>query len=296
MMLDYRIETFLKVCETLNFTKAAKELNTTQPAISNHIKYIEDLYDTTLFIRDKKHVTLTKEGELLYNTLKSIRNDDNTLKERIKAISHKRKLLSFGFTKTIGEFVIKDGLISLIQNNQDTNFKIYYKNTKELLYLLEHGKIDFAIVEGYFPKDKYNIHTLKNDDFILVSSYKHVFNNQINNLSDILQECILLREEGSGSRDILSKALALKNLNINDFNNTIEINSITTLKELLINDVGISFIYRSAVNDELNKGLLKEIKLNDLNINYEFNFISNLNSLFDKEYQKIFNFLKQNLK
>ena len=53
-MLDYRINTFLKVCETLNYTLAAKELHITQPAVSQHIHYLEEEYETTLFVYSNK--------------------------------------------------------------------------------------------------------------------------------------------------------------------------------------------------------------------------------------------------
>ncbi|MEE0081048.1 MAG: LysR family transcriptional regulator [Catenibacterium mitsuokai] len=55
-MLDYRINTFLKVCETLNYTLAAKELHITQPAVSQHIHYLEEEYETTLFVYSNKQL------------------------------------------------------------------------------------------------------------------------------------------------------------------------------------------------------------------------------------------------
>ena len=78
-MLDFRIETFLKVCEYMNFTHAAEALCMTQPAVSQHIKYLEEKYETPLFIRDKKKLTLTPAGEILRSTLETMRNYENTM-------------------------------------------------------------------------------------------------------------------------------------------------------------------------------------------------------------------------
>ncbi len=86
-MLDFRMETFLTVCEYMNFTHAAEKLNLTQPAVSQHIKYLEKEYDSPLFVRDKKKLRLTPAGEILRSALEAMRNDENTLKK-----AYERKL------------------------------------------------------------------------------------------------------------------------------------------------------------------------------------------------------------
>ena len=65
-MLDFRIDTFLCVCKYLNFTKAANELNITQPAVSQHIHYLENEYGVKLFSQEGKKLLITDSGKLLY--------------------------------------------------------------------------------------------------------------------------------------------------------------------------------------------------------------------------------------
>lgn len=64
-MLDFRVETFLAVCRHMNFTKAARELNITQPAVSHHMHYLEQAYGTALFQHNGKRLQLTEAGEIL---------------------------------------------------------------------------------------------------------------------------------------------------------------------------------------------------------------------------------------
>lgn len=71
-MLDFRIETFLCVCKYLNYTKAAEELNITQPGVSQHIKYLENFYGDKLFTYSNKILTLTEAGEKLKNAMLSM--------------------------------------------------------------------------------------------------------------------------------------------------------------------------------------------------------------------------------
>ena len=64
-MLDFRVYTFLEVCRHMNFTKAAEALHITQPAVSQHIRFIEEYYQTRLFTFQGKRPVLTEAGEYL---------------------------------------------------------------------------------------------------------------------------------------------------------------------------------------------------------------------------------------
>ena len=66
-MLDFRIFTFLEVCKQMNFTKAAKKLNITQPAVSQHIRWLEKEYGIKLFEMEGKKLSLTEKGDLFRN-------------------------------------------------------------------------------------------------------------------------------------------------------------------------------------------------------------------------------------
>ena len=63
-MLNYKLSTFLELCETRNYTKTAENLHMTQPAVTQHIKYLEQYYGTKLFYYDeKKRIHLTEHGK-----------------------------------------------------------------------------------------------------------------------------------------------------------------------------------------------------------------------------------------
>ena len=84
-MLDYRTKTFLTVCKTLNFTTAAKQLNITQPAVSQHIHFLEKQYNTTLFAYKNKELSLTPSGEILYKHLLAMKNNEYIKLDRDKS-------------------------------------------------------------------------------------------------------------------------------------------------------------------------------------------------------------------
>ena len=90
-MLDFRMKTFLTVCRYMNFTRAADSLGLTQPAVSQHIGYLEKEYGVPLFKREHKKLTLTPAGEILRSALETMRNDENTVKKRMtESLAKKR--------------------------------------------------------------------------------------------------------------------------------------------------------------------------------------------------------------
>ena len=97
-MLDYRINSFLKVCETLNYTLAAKELHITQPAVSQHIHYLEEEYETTLFVYSNKQLSLTRSGEILRKYLMTMQNDEKNIIKEMKSSETTIETLSIGET------------------------------------------------------------------------------------------------------------------------------------------------------------------------------------------------------
>lgn len=291
-MIDFRMETFLKVCECMNFTRAAEELNLTQPAVSQHIKYLEQKYETPLFVRDNKSILLTSAGELLCSTLRTMRNDENTLKKRMQKSMQNKHTVTFGVTMTVGEYTVVPALADFIKKNPEVEFNVRYGNTQTLLSYLYEGSIDFAIVEGYFKAENYCTRVLKNEKYIAVASAEHKFSRNVSCLKDLVDERLIVREHGSGTRAVLTKALSLKNMSVGNFKNIIEIENIHTIVNLLCHDCGISFLYKSAVENEIKEGVLKQIELNDFSVTHDFTFIWNKNSLFSEEYEKIFNKMK----
>ena len=155
-MLDFRTETFLTVCETMNFTAAAKQLNITQPAVSQHIHFLEEQYNTSLFIYRNKQLSLTRSGEILHKHLLTMKNDEKAILEEIKDNYQGIASLSIGVTMTIGEYAIVDKLANFLIQHPEINIHLHYGNTSQLLRLLDNGQISLAIVEGNYPKENYS--------------------------------------------------------------------------------------------------------------------------------------------
>ena len=291
-VLDFRVDTFLCVCRFMNFTHAARELNITQPAVSQHIKYLEDFYCVKLFEQDGKKLLLTDEGRILCDKMMLIRNDEKKLRDTLLKKSQLEKNVSFGVTMTIGEYVVSSPVSQYLKKHPEVNFKIHFSNTQDLLKSLENGEIDFALVEGYFPEKTFETLVYKTVDFVAVCSSNHVFKNKPRFLKDLFEERLIIREPGSGTRNILERNLALQNYSVENFSHYIQIENMHSVIQLLLEDCGISFLYRAAVEKELKEGSLMQIRLKDFSMKHDFTFLWQKDSAFAGEIKMLCSELK----
>ena len=265
-MLDYRILTFLKLCETMNYRITAEELNMTQPAVTQHIHYLEEEYKCKLFIYNRKKLEKTNQAILLEEYARSAYYNEIYLKRKIK--SENKIKINIGATKTIGEFVIGEKIKKLVKNEK-YDISLTIDNTENLIKLMELNKLDFILVEGIFNKDKYGYRLYKKDEFIGICSKNHKFNGKSIKFEELFEEDIIIREEGSGTRGIFEHFLSENSFSLEFFKKKITINNFNLIKELVSANCGISFVYNSVVNknDDIGKFYFKN------KIEREFNYL-----------------------
>ena len=292
-MIDFRMDTFLEVCRHMNFTKAACELNITQPAVSQHIHYLESFYGEKLFFYQGKKMFLSEAGEMLYHYGVTMKHDQQYLLQKIKQTSKNEEVVNFGATLTIGEFVMPNHLAHYISLYPESKIKMILGNTSELLSKLSLGEIDFAVVEGYFNQKDYDFLIYSNEKYIPVCSANHQFYKEPELLEDLITECLIIREKGSGTREILEKKLEDKNKEIGSFRRVVEIGSMSAIKALVEANCGITFLYEAAVRKELDIGTMREIKLKDFQMTHDFTFLWNKGSIFSENYLKICSLFKR---
>lgn len=290
-MLDLRIDTFLNLCETRSYTKTAEQLNITQPTVTQHIQYLENKYKTRLVSYSGRTLKITDKGEQLKRMALAMRANNKKIEQYMLSSDNRYKDINFGCTLTIGEYVMPDKINSYLNLNPDTNITMLVDNTKQLLQELDSGKIDFAIIEGYFEREKYGFHLMKKANYIGVCSSDHPFVDRVISFEDLITQRLILREEGSGTRDVFETILHEKNLNINNFLHRMEIGNFNAIKELVKKNLGITFVYQEVVEKELKEGSLKIIHLDNFNIFREFNLVYLKDDIFLDNYKEFWNYI-----
>lgn len=287
-MLDFRINTFLSVCRHMSYTKAAEELHITQPAVSQHIHCLEMDYQTKLFRYAGKKLSLTDAGSLLLNTAITMKHDDVHLRDQLHQLQAGKSSLTFGVTLTVGEFLIPHHIAAYLKNHPNTSVKMIVSNTQDLLAKINQGEIDFALVEGFFNKSEYDYLVYAKEPFIAVTASDYQFKKPVHCIEDLLEERILLREAGSGTRGVLERYLESCNLTVGDFSNTAQISSIRALLSLVREGCGITFLYEAAAMEDLESGRMQRIPLHDFRITHDITFLWRKQSIFKDYYENLF--------
>jgi DNA-binding transcriptional LysR family regulator len=292
-MLDFRHETFLTLCSCKSFTKAAGLLQITQPAVSQHIKYLEEFYGCKLFDTANRKIRLTHQGELLREFAMTVFSDSKHFKENIRSVQTDTMQFSFGATLSIGEYVMPEILSRLLTKYPEMKFHMSVANTQVLLERLNNGELDFILAEGLFDKSEYDSTLFSLEKFIPVCSPKSVFAKDEVSFNEITKSRLILRERRSGTREIFENILQKNNYSLHAFERIIEIGNMAAIKKMVSNGLGITFLFEVAVKKEIEEGSLSLINIPDFSEQREFNFVILKNSFFRERYMKIYEFLKQ---
>ena len=250
-MLDYRTHTFLEVYRQRSFTRAAENLLITQPAASQHIRQIETHYGCTLAAEPSD----TREAPL-----------------------------RLGCTRTIADYTAPRLMAAHLSTHPQAEVALLTGNTRELVRSLEEGTIDFALVEGFFDRQRFDFETLSRERYIAVTSPKEAKRCAFDRRPRADEAG---RTAGSGTREILEKHLAARDLAVTDFAGIVEIESIPTIKACVRGGAGITFLYRVAVEEELARGELADITPDDFAIEHDFCLIWQRGSQYAPRYRSL---------
>ena len=156
---------------------------------------------------------------------------------------------------------------------------------------LDAGELDFAIIEGEFPKDEYEYLLYSQEEYVAAGNKKIAERFRGASIKDLFTERIILREPGSGTREILENELKRRGLQVSDFTNLTEIGNIGVIQKMLQAGLGVTFFYQATIKG---KEELQVIRLNDFKLRHDIMFIYRKNSIFEKDYRQIYEEFREN--
>lgn len=266
-MLDYRIETFLTLYEEMNYRRTAERLRMTQPGVTQHIHYLENHYGVRLFVYSGRMLTRTPEAEKLKQHIDSIRAAENDLRANLTGsdVVH----LKIGATKTIGEFVLVPFVRRYLLDPHH-QLDLIVDNTKTLLTMLDHGELNFAVIEGVFDKERYPHRLYKKERFVGICAQSHPFAGKIIPLQEAFRENLIVRERGSGTRNLLEQAVQGHGYSLGSFARCSSISNFSVICDLISKGQAITFAYEPIIHFRQD---LSTFMLQDIEIKGEFNWV-----------------------
>ncbi len=286
-MLDYRVHTFLAAYRARSFTGAARELHITQPAVSQHIKHLEAEIARPLFDTRGRTIRPSAAADLLYQRLSVMANDEARLMAEIAQLDAETvRPLRLGCTRTIADYVAPRLLTAHAARHPEQPISVRCDNTSELVARINSGDLDAALVEGSYDHRAFDGATLSHEPFVAVAAPNMCgIGPGFNAIKGLLTCPLIVRETGSGSREILERNLAARGIAVEDFASVTEVASIPIIKELVRAGRGITFIYRVAVEEELRRGELCDITPTDFGIEHPFDLIWQRGSIYEPRFR-----------
>lgn len=250
--MEQKLFTFLILCQTMNYRLAAERLHLSQPAVTKQIQSLEQSLQTKLFYYD---------GHLLHKTEKCLLleryaiSQQHQFEELQLAIADKKRLnLRIGATKTIGDYVLIDAINDYLSCSSH-EMSLVVDNTKHLLQMLDENLLDFAVIEGNFSKTKYDSYLLRMEPFVGICAKNSPLCGKNISIEELLNQTIIVREDGSGTRRIFEERLTAAGYDLRDFHREVSISSFVAIKALVARGIGISFLYHSVIAKEQDIGV-----------------------------------------
>jgi DNA-binding transcriptional LysR family regulator len=275
MIFDFRLKVFQTVAQKLSFTKAAAELFITQPAITKHIKGLEQQLNTQLFRRNGNTITLTPAGKILLHYAEKVFQTYAEMETELAQLSNiAAGTLHIGASTTVAQTILPRLLALFKKTYPAINFTFVQANTDVITQMILADKIDVAIVEGagHYPQLAYA--PFAKDEIVLVTAA----NNRLSKKSEITPRQLLniplvLREAGSGTLDVIFNALSGAGINPKDLKIEIQLESSIAIKQYLLHSETATFLSIRSVFSELKYNELTVIDIKGLQIFRTFQFI-----------------------
>ena len=251
--MDYRDSDILSVAEHLSFSKAAEALHISQPAVSRHIKELEQRYDASLFERKGNRIYLTGAGEKVYHAFREIaqhyRNLDFEMGELHNAQAGEIRV---GASSTIAQYVIPRVMASFHKRYPHIRLHLMNGNSFEMEQLLLDNRIDLALVENLSSQAGIRYRDFLHDELIVVPGKSSLYAERATiEKEDLLQIPLVLREECSGTLEVNRQYFAQQKILFEELNTPIHLGSTESIKNFLLDFNGLAIVSEKAVRNEL---------------------------------------------
>lgn len=268
------LQIYIKVSETGSMSEAARQLFMTQPAVSQTILDLENELGTKLFERINKKIIQTYSGEVMYNYGRKILVMVDELEKTIKDITClEAGKLRLGASTTIGIYLLPKIVAEYNRNFNNIMTHFFIENTSVVEEMILNHKIDIGLVEGLVHSQEIESKCFFYDEIYLICSSQHRWIKEKKfkiEPEEIANETLLIRELGSGTREIVEETLKKHHI---FYEFTHVLNNSEAIKKAVEENIGISFVSKIAVEEEIKAGKIVKIDLENIKITRDFNIV-----------------------
>lgn len=246
----HHLRLFAAVAEQQSFTKAAATLNLSQPAISKSLNELERQLSITLIDRSGKTIALTDAGRTLYARARELFGVERTAEQELRELrGMKRGVLRIAASTTIATYMLAPVLGRFHLRRPNVRIQTTSANTRTVLRMLLEFRVDVALVEGPVSHPRVDVLPWREDELVVIAPPDHrLLSATPVQVSALAGETFLVREPGSGTREVSRRALAEHGVRLA---NTMRVGGTEAIKQAVAAGLGLAIVSRAAAADQL---------------------------------------------
>ena len=273
-MADRRLHVFYSVARLLSFTKAAEALHMTQPAVTFQVRQLEEHFNPRLFDRTHNKISLTAAGERVYAYAEKIFELYDELENSVRELTGEISgVLILGASTTIAEYMLPALLGDFKEKYPDVTIRLKVSNTDGIVSMVENNIIDLGIVEAPVTNKNLAVENCRTDRLVAIAPPGHPLARQDTiPVKTILDYPFICREEGSGTREVITDYLREAGVDPAQLDTVMELGSLEALKGAVEAGIGVSIVSRATLIKEIKLGSVKVLEL-DPPLERPFSFV-----------------------
>ena len=266
-MENFRLRVFRAVARNLNFRIAAEELLLTQSAVTQQIKALESEMDVPLFDRAGGRVSLTPAGAALLPFADRLAALAAEAREAVAAANGASAgRLALGASQTIGQYLLPGLIAGFLEQNPKVDISVIGGNTQTILEALVEHRVQLCLIEGPAMRRDVRVEPFMEDHMVCVVPAGHEWAGEEVDVKELQNATLVAREFGSGSRRIVEQALEDAGVEVKTLRLAMTFDSTEALLSAVEAGLGIAFVSRWAVRNQLALGSLKVARLRGVNL------------------------------
>jgi DNA-binding transcriptional LysR family regulator len=274
-MENFRLRVFRAVARHRNFRIAAEELLLTQPAVTQQIKALEAELDTALFERGAGRVELTAAGAALLPYAESLAamalEAQTAVAQATGAVAGE---VTVGASQTIGQYLLPRLIAGFMREFPKANVRSTGGNTQTVLEALAAHAVQIALIEGPAMRKDVHVEPFLEDHMVCVVPADHEWAGEDVALTALAEVPLVMREMGSGSRRVVEQALEAAGIRPRELRIGMTVDSTEGLLTAVEAGLGVGFVSRWAVRNQLALGTLRVARIKSLRLARMFSLVT----------------------
>ncbi|MEF2764436.1 MAG: selenium metabolism-associated LysR family transcriptional regulator [Mediterraneibacter sp.] len=290
-----QLEAFARVAEAKSFSEAAKILYLTQPTVSAHVASLEKELGVCLLMRSTKEVSLTEEGEILYDYAMQMLELEQQIRERFGSRKKEGAVLRIAASTIPSQYLLPEIMVRFRERYPGVRLRVMETDSAGAVEQILSRRADIGFAGTVLEEKQCVYIPFYQDELVVIIPGEGLEGPEsaAETAAWIRRMPVILREEGSGTRKEAQRLLRQMGIELSELNIVASIQNQETIKRSVRNGMGISILSRLAAEDEIRSGVLRAVPLGETGGKRNINLVFDRRSLHSTEAEKLIDLVKE---